>query len=278
LTKPRRRVWQLLEEHDSADRVGRAVDLALIVLIVVNVIAVILETVRPIYALAPRLFLWIEVISVAVFTVEYIARLWAAPESRRFAHPVGGRIRFAFTPMAVIDLLAVLPFYLPLVGIDLRFLRALRLMRIFRLAKLGRYLGVMSLFSAVARNKREELIMTTFVLVLLLVMTSSLMYFVEGAAQPEAFTSIPATMWWAVATLTTVGYGDIYPITAAGRMLGAVVAVLGIGLFALPTAILGSGFVEELERRRAGRAAEGEAPVASTPRFCPHCGERLPEG
>jgi voltage-gated potassium channel len=277
LTRPRHRAWQILEEHDSADRFGRAVDLALIVLIVVNVIAVILETVRPIYALAPRLFLWIEVVSVAVFTVEYVARIWSAPEARRFAHPVGGRIRFAFTPMAVIDLLAVLPFYLPLVGIDLRFLRALRLMRIFRLAKLSRYLGVVSLFSAVARHKREELILTTFVLVLLLVVTSSLMFFVEGAAQPEAFTSIPATMWWAVATLTTVGYGDMYPITAAGRMLGAVVAVLGIGLFALPTAILGSGFVEELERRRAARVNEGGTPAASTSRFCPHCGERLPE-
>jgi voltage-gated potassium channel len=262
----RARVWEILEDHGPADRVARTIDLLLIGLITLNVIAVILETVASVYAAAPLLFYWFEVFSVAVFSIEYAARLWSATAHPRFARPLAGRARFAVTPMAVIDLLAVLPFYLPIVGLDLRFMRALRLLRIFRIAKLGRYLGVLSLFRAVGRNKRDELVLTSFVLVLLLVITSSLMYFVEGRAQPEVFSSIPATMWWAVATLTTVGYGDVYPITPLGRILGAFVAVLGIGLFALPTAILGSGFVEELQRRKnQSNGGEGE--------ICPHCGK-----
>ncbi len=271
----RRRLWEILEDHGPDDRLGRSVDLFLMTLITLNVVAVILETVEPIRAAAPRFFVWFEVASVLVFSLEYAGRLWAAPESPRFPRPVSGRLRFAATPMAVIDLLAVVPFYLPFLGIDLRFMRALRLLRIFRLAKLGRYVGVLGLFRAVLTNKREELVMTTFVLAILLVITSSLMYYVEGSAQPEAFSSIPSTMWWAAATLTTVGYGDIYPITMLGRVLGGFVAVLGIGLFALPTAILGSGFVEELERRRSGRADEREAADGRTV-VCPHCGRELP--
>ncbi len=270
----RRRLWEILEDHGSEDRIGTSIDLFLMTLITANVAAVILETVEPVRAAVPRLFFWFEVISVVVFSVEYIGRLWAARENPRYRGAVIGRLRFAATPMAVIDLLAVLPFYLPFLGIDLRFMRALRLLRIFRLAKLGRYVGVLGLFRAVLTNKREELVMTTFVLALLLVITSSLMYYVEGSVQPEAFSSIPATMWWAAATLTTVGYGDIYPMTALGRVLGGFVAVLGIGLFALPTAILGSGFVEELERRRRERGGE-ESSEATPARVCPHCGKEL---
>jgi voltage-gated potassium channel len=135
-------------------------------------------------------------------------------------------------------------------------------MRVVRLAKSARYVSALALLGAVFRRKTEELWLVAVVVGLLLLVSSSLMYFAESHVQPEAFSSIPATMWWAVATLTTVGYGDVYPITGVGRVLGACTAILGIGLFALPTAILGAGFMEELERRR-------ENPV------CPHCGEPL---
>lgn len=147
----------------------------------------------------------------------------------------------------------------------MRFARALRLMRLFRLAKLTRYLRSIRLFGEVARDKREELVVSVFVLFLLLLLSSSLMYFVENEAQPDKFSSIPATMWWAIATLTTVGYGDLYPITGLGRLFGSLVAVMGIGLFALPTAILGTGFVEAIGKEK--------KPALK----CPECGHHSKE-
>lgn len=240
---------------------GRGFGVWLIVLICLNVVAVILGTIEAVaQRIGPALAAF-EVFSVVVFTIEYVLRLWSCTADPRFRHPFLGRVRYALTPMALVDLAAILPFYLP-VRADLRFARVLRLMRIFRVLKLARYVRAMELFADVARTKREELVLTTAVLALLLVMAASLIYFAENEAQPEVFSSIPASAWWAVTTLTTVGYGDTYPITPFGRVLGAVVAILGIGLFALPTAILGAGFVQAIEQRK-------------TRPSCPHCGKPL---
>jgi voltage-gated potassium channel len=258
----RRRIHELLEPGHRDDTASRAVDTVILGLIAVNVLAVIAESMVGVRARYGGVLSGIEVVSVAIFSIEYLGRLWSAVEDRRFRAPVGGRLRWAVTPLALVDLAAVLPFFLAFVGLDLRVLRALRLMRIFRIAKAARYVTAISLLASVFRSRRGELALTLAAVGLLLLLAASLMYFIEGAVQPDAFSSIPATLWWAVATLTTVGYGDVYPITAPGRVLGAAVAILGIGLFALPTAILGSGFVEALERRRG-------APV------CPHCGEPL---
>jgi voltage-gated potassium channel len=148
--------------------------------------------------------------------------------------------------MAVVDLLAIVLFYLPFLGVDARFL--FRLVRILRLAKLKRYLYTLRLFRRVWRSKRHEIIFTTALMLLLV--SASLMYYVEHAYQPDTFGSIPQSMWWAVATLITVGYGDVTPISGLGLTLAATVAMIGIGLFVLPTSILGSGFVEELEKER----------------------------
>jgi voltage-gated potassium channel len=255
----KQRLWELLEVAEDDDRGSRAFDAFLLTLIFLNAVAVVVGTVGAVERQAGVFLEWFENVSIAVFTLEYLGRLWSCTADPRFSRPLLGRLRFAGTPLAVIDLLAVLPFYLPFVGVDLRFLRVLRLMRIFRLAKLARYVRALHLLGRVLRARKEELLLTLGALLLVLVIASSLMYYVESAVQPEAFPDIPSTMWWAVATLTTVGYGDVFPVTALGRMLGAVVAVLGIGLFAVPTAIIGAGFVEELEKERGGRR-------------CPHCG------
>jgi voltage-gated potassium channel len=167
--------------------------------------------------------------------------------------------------MAVVDLAAVLPFYLPFLGLDLMFLRSLRLVRIARLGKLNRYSQAMQLLGKVVWNRRAELASSVLVLLVLLVVVSSLMYYAERDAQPDRFGDIPSAMWWGVATLTTIGYGDTYPVTALGKALATVAAVLGIGMFALPTGILGSAFVEELQARR-------------RPARCPHCGKELSAG
>ena len=155
-----------------------------------------------------------------------------------------------FTPMAMIDLLAILPFYLAFWVTDLRFIRILRLLRIFRVIKVVRYSKALYTFGVVAKEKKEELVIVAVLGGIAIFMASALMYFVENEAQPNAFASIPHAMWWAVATLTTVGYGDITPITGLGKFLGAIIALVGIGMFALPAGILGSAFVEEFEIRR----------------------------
>jgi voltage-gated potassium channel len=255
----RKRTWEVVSAAKHSDAASRVFDLTIISLIFLNLAAIILETVHPIHEIFYPVFRTFEVASVIIFTLEYLVRLWSCTVDQRYRRPFLGRLRFALTPLTVIDLLAVLPFYLSHFVVDLLFLRALRLFRIIRVAKLGRYMTAVKLIGSVFRAKREELILISAVMFLLIVVSSCLMYVVENPAQPEKFTDIPTTMWWAVSTLTTVGYGDIYPVTGIGKLLGAVVAVLGIAFFALPTGILGSGFIEEVHKRRESRK-------------CPHCG------
>ena len=236
-------------------------DVVLITLISLNVLAIVLESVKPIREAYHVFFDQFELFSVIFFSIEYVLRVWSANVEKKYRAPIAGNLRFAMTPMAIIDLLAVLPFYLPLIGIDLRFLRIMRLFRLFRLFKIVRYLKALKLIKRVFEEKKEELLVSFVFTMFLLLMTSSLMYYVENDAQPNKFSSIPETMWWGIATLTTVGYGDLYPITPMGKFLGGVIAILGVGLFAMPAGILASGFSEHL-----GKDKEKNLK-------CPHCGE-----
>ena len=182
--------------------------------------------------------------------MEYVLRLLVCPFDPRYSSPVRGRVRYVFSYLAVIDLLAILPFYLPvLIPFDLRFLRIVRLFRLIRLFKLSRYSRAMTAIGVVLRNKRGELAIVIIVVFVFLLLSSAIMYEVEHEAQPNAFPNIPSAMWWGVVTLTTVGYGDIYPITPLGKFIGAVIALLGIGLFALPAGIIASGFTEEIHSK-----------------------------
>jgi voltage-gated potassium channel len=237
----RRRVYEIFEPRKGG-RAGRLADWFILLLIAANVIAAMLETVEPVYERLSAFFQWFENVSVALFTVEYAARLWTAVEAKGYEEPITGRLRYAARFMMVVDLLAILPFYLTLfgVGFDLRFLRAFRLVRIFRL--LGRYSAATKAFAKVLRERREKLVVALSANLILLVVASSAMYTVEHPAQPDVFPSIPETLWWGVITLTTVGYGDVVPITRLGQLVGAVVAVLGIGMFALPAALIATGF------------------------------------
>ena len=260
----RLRVHEILAVTREGDRTSRWIDIGIMTLIVLNVLAVILATVDRVEQVFGPLFWAFEVLSVSIFTIEYVLRLWSCTADSRFRHPLRGRLRFAVSFFGIIDLLAILPFYLPAVlPADLRVLRALRLARLFRMLKMARYSKSFSTLANVWRRTKEELTIAAFVAILLLLVASSLMYFAERDAQPQKFSSIPAALWWGVATLTTVGYGDVYPITALGKVLGAMVSVLGIGVIALPAGILGSGFVEEVRR---GRQSD---------RLCPHCGRKL---
>ena len=266
-SRVRRVVHGWLEAGAEAPAAAKWGQSALLALIAVNVVIVILETVETVQRWwAPWLRI-VEIVSVAVFTVEYALRLWTAPETPKYAHPVRGRVKWALSPMALIDLLAVLPFYLMLTSVDLRVLRILRLLRLFRLAKLARYATALRTLGRAVRSEKENLLSALTILGLVLVIAASLMYYAEREAQPERYSSIPAAMWWAIVTLTTVGYGDAYPVTAIGKVIGGAVAVIGIGSFAIPTAILGAAFLRELE----GRKHEGGG------KQCPHCGKEIGE-
>lgn len=280
----RHRTWEIVAVAEEGDTASLVFDLGILSLILLNVALVIIGTVPWIEARFAESLYAAEVASVVIFTIEYVLRVWSCVEAPDYAAPVAGRLRFMATPLALIDLLAVAPFYLPFFGIDLRFLRSLRLLRIFRIAKVGRYVPAFYSLRNVVVRKKEELLLSFSVLAVLLILSASLMYYAEHEAQPEAFSSIPATMWWAVATLTTVGYGDVYPITTLGRILASASAILGVGLFALPAGILASGLQEELQvlkdrRRMLGATvelSEDAAEAESEPvRRCPHCGTRL---
>ncbi|MGA7075428.1 MAG: ion transporter [Halobacteriota archaeon] len=239
-----------------------------IALICLNVLAVILETERAIREPNRLVFYSFLLFSTIVFTVEYVLRLWACTVETRFQDPVRGRVRYALTPLALIDLITTIPFYLTLLIQDQPFVRVLRLLVVLRIFKLGRYHASFDVLAAVLTKKRWELFATAVIGATLLIVASTLMYLVEGPAQPDKFGSIPDAMWWGAVTLTTVGYGNVYPITALGKVLGGLIAFLGIGLFALPTAILGSGFYEEVQRRKREQ---------NEPSTCPHCGKAIDE-
>lgn len=244
----RRRTWDVVEIARPGDRASRAFDIGIRALILLNVFAVVLETVPELEAAAGGLFAAFEAFSVAIFSVEYLARVWSSVESPRYAGSgaVAGRLRFAATPLALIDLLAVLPSFLPMLGFDLRLLRGVRLFRLVRILKLTRYSRSLQTLGRVFRRARDQLVLTLSGVAFVLLVASSAMYYAEHAVQPEQFSSIPEAMWWGVVTLTTLGYGDVYPVTLLGRIMGGVFALSGILLVALPTAILGAAFVEEM--------------------------------
>jgi voltage-gated potassium channel len=260
------RIYLLLNPAKGNGKWDKVMDYFLVTLITLNIIAVILETVNDIessYSLCFKIF---EKVSVYIFTVEYLLRLWTCTCETKYKHPIFGRLKWVFSFGALIDLLAFAPFYLPFAKVDLRVVRILRLFRFLRIFKLGRYMNATRMISNVFKSKKEELVLCLIITFSLIVVASSLMYFTENQAQPDIFSSIPATMWWCVTTLTTVGYGDVFPITVLGRLLTAFIAILGLGMFALPAGILASGFSDEFQKRKNKEKT-----------ICPHCGKDIEE-
>lgn len=244
----RARIFELIDTHTEKSKANIIIDRFLMVLIGLNVLAIILESVNDIYAQFQTQFFWFEVFSVAVFSVEYLLRLWTIVEKRTKSGTPITRWQYAKSPLAIIDLLAILPFYLQFFFVlDLRFLRIIRILRVF---KLTRYSSAFTLLLKVFNEEKHSLIAAFSILFVLLVISSSGIYLIEHDVQPDAFGSIPAAMWWAMATLTTVGYGDVTPITAGGKFFGGVITILSMGLVAMPTGIIVSGFSEQLRRRR----------------------------
>jgi Ion transport protein. len=220
-------------------------------LILLNVLLIFLESYKSIANTYADLFYRIELFSIVVFSIEYVIRIWIADRVYPQLSPTKARLKYIFSFMGVVDLLAILPFYLPMLfAIDLRVMRLLRLFRLLRIFKLNRHSKALRLVLEVFNKTKNDILVTIFIVSVLLVIAATLMYDIENEAQPEAFENIGQAMWWSVATLTTVGYGDIYPVTGLGKFLSGVIALLGIGIVALPTGIISSAYIDEIQKRK----------------------------
>ncbi len=245
----RRRLYEIIEVGRGEDKASMIVDNFLIILIILNIMAFMAETVPSLLAQYGEYFRVFELFSVMIFTIEYVVRIWTSvevPFLKRLS-PVSARLKFAMRPYLIIDLLAILPFYLSSIfGVDLRILRILRL---FRFLKLARYSPALATLTRVIANESRTLLGALLLVIAMMLFASTGMYYLERSTQPEAFGSIPAAAWWAMTTLTTVGYGDVSPQTPFGKMFGSLIMVLGLCVAALPVAIISTGFAQEVSRR-----------------------------
>lgn len=244
----RKFVYNNLHNEDYETKFSRAINYFLILLILGNAAAVLLESVNDLYQSYAAFFDFFEYFSIFIFSLEYLLRFWSVAEVNPFYSARKNRLNWVKSGAAIIDLLAILPAYINFwVPIDLRFLRILRLIR---LLKLTRYFVSLQILLRVIEREKGSFQAVIFILGIMIMMAAASIYVVESKAQPEVFTSIPASMWWAVVTLTTVGYGDVTPITPLGRFFGAIITILGVGLAALPAGILATGLTHELEQRK----------------------------
>ena len=248
LARVRRRVYEIMEVGHGEDIASKVLDTFLVVLIVANIAVFCAETVPSLEAKWGWEFHVFEMFCLVVFTVEYLLRLWIAVEVPFLARltPLSARAHFAARAPQIIDLLAILPFYLGhIFGVDLRVLRIFRLLRFL---KLSRYSPAMHTLIRVISNERRALLGAGLLLIAAVLFASTGIYFLEHQAQPDKFGSVPESAWWAIATLTTVGYGDVTPHTVAGRVFGGIVMVTGLCVLALPVAIISTGFAQEVNR------------------------------
>lgn len=259
-------VYNLIRDDDENNLASNIFDGFIIFLIIINIILVIAETFNLPKA-AVEVIDILETITVIIFTVEYLLRIWVSEYIYPKKTKLFARLRYILTFMALIDLFSILPFYLPFVfPFDMRVLRALRIIRLLRIFKVNRYTNALSAIISVLKKKSSQLLSSMFIVILLMIIASILMYNVEHEAQPEIFQNAFSGLWWAVATFTTVGYGDIFPITVFGKILSGAISLLGIGLVAVPTGIISAGFIEKIDQDKGDDHQK---------KFCSYCGEKI---
>ncbi len=245
------RIHIILDKPAWHDRTAVVIHGVLAIVILVNTIAIILVTVRPIAEHLSNILTVIINVCMVVFVCEYVLRMWACTDTHNPVRMVTDRVRYAFHLYLIIDLISILPLFIPfLFPHDIMLIRLLRLVSIFKLGRFTRYSHSLLQLRRVLIRKKEIFAIMLFFLVFIILFSSTIMYVVEYPAQPDAFSSIPAALWWAVMTVTTVGYGDIIPVTPVGKCIAGIVTMTGVLVLALPSAIMATGFIEERERQK----------------------------
>lgn len=266
----RARLFAILHRPDPGNPWARRVNYVLVALIVLNALSVALESVADIAQPWRDEFRALEIGSTALFAVEYLARLWVCVEQQRLRHPVWGRLRYALQPLPLLDLIVVVTFFS---AWDLRFLRVMRLVRLLKVLRLYEFEAALDRLAVSLRRRRQLLWVSVALMLVCVYASSALLYQAEHRAQPQVFTSIPATFWWACETFTTIGYGDMAPVTPLGRWFVGLVAVFGIGVFALPTAIVTAAIIESSAPHEPGTDHAHKAADGHDPAVCPTCGQ-----
>jgi voltage-gated potassium channel len=256
-----KKLYILLEEP-STNKAAYWLNIFIYLLIIISILSLMLQSVASYNAKYGHILETINNVIMQFFIVEYIARLYASGAAAPY-RGLKGKVRYIFSPYAIIDLLAIAPYILMGFDIDNSFIRALRLLRVFRLFRMRKYARFLHTLREIIYDKKEEFSVLFVYTIIILVMLAFVIYGIEHEAQPDVFSNIPQTLWWAVATLTTVGYGDMYPITAEGKFITAVISLLGIGFVAIPGGILASEFTERLQEQK-----EKECKLHACPKCC----------
>lgn len=230
----------LIFEKPSKHKYGKAIQTIIFLNIFISIFVMFLETENSLSSYKDTFHL-VNIINVSIFTIEYILRLYSFPKNK---------FKYALKPLMIIDLIVLLPFYLSFFNVDLSFLRTLRILRIFKLFRLSKFVEFDNIMLSILKDKKEELLYVAISLFILLFTLTPLVYFFESKAQPEVFSSMSTALWWAITTFTTVGYGDMYPITTPGRMLTTIVSVLGIAFYAVPGSILTSALLDKIKEKK----------------------------
>lgn len=260
-TSIKSRIFRVIDDHTSKRLPNRLFHTILFALILLSSSLLILETVKDIYGSYKSLFLALELFTMIFFTAEYLLRIYTCTELKEYRHPFIGRLSYVFTPLMLIDLLSVIPFYMILFSSEYSGFYLFSIFRVLRLLKAIRYVNAFRIIGEVFYLKRAQLFVSFIFILFVFVFASSIIYIAEKNAQPDKFSNIPAAMWYTIATITTVGYGDIYPITVIGKVTGGLISMMGLILFAIPTSILTSGFLKVNQQKKEEK--------------CPHCGGDL---
>lgn len=274
--KVKEKAFEIIESGKTP--LSKIINITIVILIFLTLITVVAST-FDISNFLRIIFSKFEIFSTIIFTVEYILRVWTSDLLYPELSPIRARIKYIFSFMALIDFIAILPFYLLFfIKIDLQALRTLRALRLLRIIKINRYTTALKTITQVFKNKANQLISSMVVVGLLMIIASVLMYNFESEAQPDKFSNAFDSLWWAMSALTTVGYGDVYPITVAGKILGIVIAIIGIGMVAVPTGIITAGFSEVLHNKKSKKtnnSGESIEDKKDEKKYCPYCGHRI---
>ena len=283
----RKRIFTIIQVGNLSDFPSRAYDFALVIAVAVNIFIAIFDTFQEADSYEKAIWV-IECITVVFFAIDYLLRIWTADYLYENMSPARARLRFIFSWAGLVDLLSCVPFLAASGGGALRMFRIIRILRVFRI---HHYADPLRVIGDVIRKKQGQLLSSIFIVFILMIASSLMMYNLEHEAQPEAFANAFSGFWWAANTLLTVGYGDIVPVTLAGKICGTLLTFLGVGIVAIPTGILSAGFMEQVSIVREKAVVEGvirdtafaeeerkadEEKARGKYAYCPYCGKRLP--